>query len=58
MSSSFSAKLHSCDVAAPSLLEVPGAVAAQFARVVFDNVVGSVVSDDVVGAVSQEFDSA
>ena len=45
-------------VAAPLLLQKPEAVAAEFARVVYDDVVGAVVSDDVVGAVAEEFDAA
>ena len=45
-------------MAASGFLQVAGAVAAEFACVVFDDVVGSVVSDDVVGAVSQELDAS
>jgi len=49
---------HGCGVAAFSLLQKPQAVAAELSRVVLDYGVGSVVSDDVVDSVAQEFDSA
>jgi hypothetical protein len=45
-------------VAALLLLQEPWAVTAQLTREVLHDVVGAVVSDDVVGAVAEEFDAA
>ncbi len=49
---------YGLDVAAFAFLEVALAGAAEFACVVFGDGVGAVVSDDVVDAVAEGFDSA
>jgi len=51
-------EFDSFDVAAPLLLQVSRATAAEIAREILDDGVGSVVSDDVVGAVAEELDAA
>jgi hypothetical protein len=51
-------KFNSCHVTTASLLQKTQAVAADFPRVVHGDVVGSVVSDDVVNPVSQELNPA
>jgi hypothetical protein len=51
-------EFNSFHVAAPQFLQVPWAAAAEFAREVLDDCIGSVVSDNVVGAVAEEFDAA
>jgi uncharacterized membrane protein len=43
---------HGCGVAASVFLQEAGAVAAELARVVLDDGVGAVVSDDVVDIVA------
>jgi hypothetical protein len=51
-------EFYSCDMAASTFLQVSWAVAAEFPRIIYYNIVSSVVSNDVISAISEEFNPA